>query len=521
MDANEQPQAKITRSIVFVTGEAAPYAKSGGLGDVCGSLPIALAARGHRVMVVMPRYLNGSSDKNYAKALYTAKHIQIPCFGGSHEVTFFHEYRDNVDWVFVDHPSYHRPGSLYGDNFGAFGDNQFRYTLLCYAACEAPLILELGGYIYGQNCMFVVNDWHASLVPVLLAAKYRPYGVYRDSRSTLVIHNLAHQGVEPASTYPDLGLPPEWYGALEWVFPEWARRHALDKGEAVNFLKGAVVTADRIVTVSQGYSWEVTTAEGGQGLNELLSSRKSVLNGIVNGIDINDWNPTTDKCLPHHYSVDDLSGKAKCKAELQKELGLPVREDVPLIGFIGRLDYQKGIDLIKMAIPDLMREDVQFVMLGSGDPVFEGWMRSTESSYKDKFRGWVGFSVPVSHRITAGCDILLMPSRFEPCGLNQLYAMQYGTVPVVHGTGGLRDTVETFNPFGAKGEEGTGWAFSPLTVDKMLWALRTAMSTFREHKPSWEGLMKRGMTKDHTWDHAAEQYEQIFEWAFVDQPYVM
>ncbi|EMS47550.1 Starch synthase 1, chloroplastic/amyloplastic [Triticum urartu] len=467
MDANEQPQAKITRSIVFVTGEAAPYAKSGGLGDVCGSLPIALAARGHRVMVVMPRYLNGSSDKNYAKALYTAKHIQIPCFGGSHEVTFFHEYRDNVDWVFVDHPSYHRPGSLYGDNFGAFGDNQFRYTLLCYAACEAPLILELGGYIYGQNCMFVVNDWHASLVPVLLAAKYRPYGVYRDSRSTLVIHNLAHQGVEPASTYPDLGLPPEWYGALEWVFPEWARRHALDKGEAVNFLKGAVVTADRIVTVSQ----------------------------------------------------------AKCKAELQKELGLPVREDVPLldsqIGFIGRLDYQKGIDLIKMAIPDLMREDVQFVMLGSGDPVFEGWMRSTESSYKDKFRGWVGFSVPVSHRITAGCDILLMPSRFEPCGLNQLYAMQYGTVPVVHGTGGLRDTVETFNPFGAKGEEGTGWAFSPLTVDKMLWALRTAMSTFREHKPSWEGLMKRGMTKDHTWDHAAEQYEQIFEWAFVDQPYVM
>ncbi|XBI07447.1 starch synthase 1, chloroplastic/amyloplastic [Aegilops tauschii subsp. strangulata] len=521
MDANEQPQAKVTRSIVFVTGEAAPYAKSGGLGDVCGSLPIALAARGHRVMVVMPRYLNGSSDKNYAKALYTGKHIKIPCFGGSHEVTFFHEYRDNVDWVFVDHPSYHRPGSLYGDNFGAFGDNQFRYTLLCYAACEAPLILELGGYIYGQNCMFVVNDWHASLVPVLLAAKYRPYGVYRDSRSTLVIHNLAHQGVEPASTYPDLGLPPEWYGALEWVFPEWARRHALDKGEAVNFLKGAVVTADRIVTVSQGYSWEVTTAEGGQGLNELLSSRKSVLNGIVNGIDINDWNPTTDKCLPHHYSVDDLSGKAKCKAELQKELGLPVREDVPLIGFIGRLDYQKGIDLIKMAIPELMREDVQFVMLGSGDPIFEGWMRSTESSYKDKFRGWVGFSVPVSHRITAGCDILLMPSRFEPCGLNQLYAMQYGTVPVVHGTGGLRDTVETFNPFGAKGEEGTGWAFSPLTVDKMLWALRTAMSTFREHKPSWEGLMKRGMTKDHTWDHAAEQYEQIFEWAFVDQPYVM
>ncbi|TVU12437.1 hypothetical protein EJB05_46084, partial [Eragrostis curvula] len=526
----EQAKAEVTHNIVFVTGEASPYAKSGGLGDVCGSLPVALAARGHRVMVVMPRYLNGTNDKNYANAFYTAKHIKIPCFGGEHEVTFFHEYRDSVDWfkrtniavkwVFVDHPSYHRPGNLYGDKFGAFGDNQFRYTLLCYAACEAPLILELGGYIYGQNCMFVVNDWHASLVPVLLAAKYRPYGVYKDARSILVIHNLAHQGVEPASTYPDLGLPPEWYGALEWVFPEWARRHALDKGEAVNLLKGAVVTADRIVTVSKGYSWEVTTAEGGQGLDELLSSRKSVLNGIVNGIDINDWNPATDKFIPSHYSVDDLSGKAECKAALQKELGLPIRPDVPLIGFIGRLDYQKGIDLIKLIIPDLMQDDVQFVMLGSGDPDFEAWMRSTESYFKDKFRGWVGFSVPVSHRITAGCDILLMPSRFEPCGLNQLYAMHYGTVPVVHGTGGLRDTVENFNPFGDKGEQGTGWAFAPLTTENMLWTLRTAVSTYREHKSSWEGLMKRGMTKDFTWDHAAEQYEQIFQWAFIDKPYV-
>ncbi|CAN6202434.1 unnamed protein product [Urochloa humidicola] len=520
MIGKEQARAEVTHSIVFVTGEASPYAKSGGLGDVCGSLPVALAARGHRVMVVMPRYLNGTSDKNYANAFYTEKHIRIPCFGGSHEVTFFHEYRDSVDWVFVDHPSYHRPGNLYGDKFGAYGDNQFRYTLLCYAACEAPLVLELGGYIYGQKCMFVVNDWHASLVPVLLASKYRPYGVYKDARSILVIHNLAHQGVEPASTYPDLGLPPEWYGALEWVFPEWARRHALDKGEAVNFLKGAVVTADRIVTVSKGYSWEVTTAEGGQGLDELLGSRKSVLNGIVNGIDINDWNPATDKHIPFHYSADDLSGKAKCKAELQKELGLPMRPDVPLIGFIGRLDYQKGIDLIKLIMPDLMREDIQFVMLGSGDPELEDWMRSTESNFKDKFRGWVGFSVPVSHQITAGCDILLMPSRFEPCGLNQLYAMQYGTVPVVHATGGLRDTVENFNPFGDNGEQGTGWAFAPLTTENMLWTLRTAISTYREHKSSWEGLMKRGMSKDFTWDHAAEQYEQIFQWAFIDQPYV-
>ncbi|KAK7828164.1 starch synthase 1 [Quercus suber] len=419
----------------------------------------------------------------------------VYCFGGVQEVGFFHEYRDGVDW--------------------------FRFTLLCHAACEAPLVLPLGGFTYGEKCLFLVNDWHASLVPVLLAAKYRPYGVYKDARSILVIHNLSHQGVEPATTYMNLGLPPEWYGAVEWVFPTWARKHALDTGQAVNLLKGAVVTADRLLTVSQGYSWEITTAEGGYGLNGLLSSRRSVLNGITNGIDVAEWDPSSDEHIACHYSAENLNGKAQCKIALQKEVGLPVRPDCPLIGFIGRLDYQKGIDLIRSAIPEIMEEEVQFVMLGSGDPEFEDWMRATESAYKDKFRGWVGFNVPISHKITAGCDILLMPSRFEPCGLNQLYAMRYGTVPVVHDTGGLRDTVENFNPFVQEGHgEGTGWTFSPLTKESMLVALRNATRTYREHKSSWEGLMKRGMQRDYTWENAAIQYEQVFEWAFLDPPYV-
>nr|AJG44455.1 soluble starch synthase [Lilium davidii var. unicolor] len=472
-------------------------------------------------MVVSPRYLNGVSNKEYANVVDLRCHIKIQCFGGEHDVAYFHEYREGVDWVFVDHSSYHRPGNPYGDANGAFGDNQFRFTLLSHAACEAPLVLPLGGYTYGENCLFLVNDWHASLVPVLLGAKYRTHGVYKNARSILVIHNLAHQGVEAATTYQDLGLPSEWYGALEWVFPTWARKHALDKGEAVNILKGAVVTVDRIVTVSQGYSWEITTVEGGYGLNELLSSRKSVLNGVTNGIDVDDWDPSADKYLPFHYSVDDLSGKARCKAALQKELGLPVRNDCPLIGFIGRLDYQKGIDIIRLGMPELMQDDVQFVMLGSGDSDTENWMRSAEAIYRDKFRGWVGFNVPVSHRITAGCDILLMPSRFEPCGLNQLYAMRYGTIPIVHCTGGLRDTVENFNPFANGGEgQGTGWTFSPLSKESMLGALWLAIQTYREHKTSWEGLMKRGMSQDFTWNTAASHYEQVIEWAFLDPPYV-
>ncbi|XP_028550473.1 starch synthase 1, chloroplastic/amyloplastic-like isoform X4 [Dendrobium catenatum] len=376
LDERESSEDKkhtiVQRIIIFVTSEAAPYSKTGGLADVCGSLPIAFAARGHRVMVVSPRYLNGVSDKKYAASFDTGVRIKVPCFGDQPEVGFFHEYRAGVDWVFVDHPSYHRPGNPYGDENGAFGDNQFRFTILCHAACEAPLVLPLGGYTYGQNCFFLVNDWHAGLVPLLLAAKYRPHGVYKDARSILVIHNLAHQGVEPAATYHKLGLPPDWYGAVEWVFPTWARTHALDKGETVNILKGAIVTVDRIVTVSQGYAWEITTGEGGCGLQDLLSNRKSVLNGITNGIDIDEWDPASDKHIPFHYSIDNLSGKvgsllcmqsssfAKCKAALQKELGFAIRSECPVIGFIGRLDYQKGTDLIMMAIPELLQHDIQF-----------------------------------------------------------------------------------------------------------------------------------------------------------------
>ncbi|KAK9071662.1 hypothetical protein SSX86_008091 [Deinandra increscens subsp. villosa] len=514
---------KVTYNIVFVTSEASPYSKTGGLADVCGSLPIALASRGHRVMVVSPRYLHGGpSDEKLAGTTNLNRATKVYCSGGVQQVDFFHEYRKGVDWVFVDHPCYSRPGNPYGDDNGAFGDNQFRFTLLCHAACEAPLVLPLGGFTYGQKCLFLANDWHAGLVPVLLAAKYRPHGIYKDARSIIMIHNLAHQGVEPASTFCNLGLPWEWYGTLEWIFPTWARTHALDTGQTVNILKGAIVTADRILTVSQGYSWEITTPEGGYGLNELLSSRKFVLDGITNGIDVTEWDPSSDKHISSNYTVDDLSGKIACKMALQKELGLPLRPDCVLIGFIGRLDYQKGIDIILSATPALLQDDVQFVMLGSGERQYEEWMSATEEAFKNKFRGWVGFNVPISHKITAGCDILLMPSRYEPCGLNQQYAMRYGTIPVVHETGGLRETVKTFNPCAeeGEGEEGTGWAFSPLTRECMLDALRMAIKTYREHKTSWEGLMRRGMERDCSWDNATVQYEKVFQWVFTDPPYV-
>lgn len=519
-DSDETKRAKTLFNIVFVSAEVAPYSKTGGLGDVCGSLPIALAQRGHRVMVVSPRYMNGVTDAYFEAAFDCQCRIPITCFGATHEVAFFHEFRAGVDWVFVDHSSYHRQGTPYGDTRGTFGDNQFRFTLLCHAACEAPLVLALGGYTYGEKCVFVANDWHAGLVPVLLASKYRRHGVYVNSRCILAIHNLAHQGVEAATSFSNLGVPQEWYGALEWVFPEWARLHALDKGEAVNHLKGAVVTSDRILTVSQGYAWEITTPEGGCGLDKLLGSRAAVINGITNGVDVDDWSPSTDRHLAATYTAGDLAGKAECKAALQRELGLPVRPEVPLIGFIGRLDYQKGPDIVQEGLPELMTDDVQLVMLGSGDTEMEKWMKWAETQYSQKFRGWVGFSIPVAHRITAGCDILLMPSRFEPCGLNQLYAMRYGTIPVAHATGGLRDTIDNYNPDAENGQgSGTGWTFSPLTKDAMVASVWGAIFAFRNDKEGWARMQLRGMEKDMSWTRSALQYEQVFEWAMIDPPY--
>jgi len=332
---------------------------------------------------------------------------------------------------------------------------------------------------------------------------------------------MSHQGVEPASCFDSLGIPGEWFGALEWRFPEWATDHPGDSKEAVNYLKGAIVCADRIVTVSEGYAWEITTAEGGWGLDALLRSRQYKMNGIVNGINLNQWSPATDPYIEANYTADDMEGKAACKEALQTELGLPVRADVPLVGFIGRLDWQKGPDLIFDSMDNVLRHnDVQMVMLGSGVEKYELKMREYENQFHEKFRGWVGFSIEVSHKITAGCDILLMPSRFEPCGLNQLYAMHYGTVPVVHATGGLRDTVEQYNKYANEGEgEGMGWQFSPPTEEAMMDSLYQAIDTFRNDPSAWKSLMKRGMTRDFSWRKSALQYEQVFDWAALDGPY--
>ncbi|XP_047082597.1 soluble starch synthase 2-2, chloroplastic/amyloplastic-like [Lolium rigidum] len=483
-------------NVIVVASECAPFCKTGGLGDVVGALPKALARRGHRVMVIIPKY----GDYAEARDLGVRKRYKVA--GQDSEVTYFHSYIDGVDFVFLEAPPFrHRHNDIYG---GERPDVLKRMILFCKAAVEVPWYAPCGGTVYGDgNLVFIANDWHTALLPVYLKAYYRDNGLMQYTRSVLVIHNIAHQGRGPVEDFFNMDLPEHYIDHFKLYDPAG--------GEHSNVFAAGLKMADRVVTVSHGYMWELKTIEGGWGLHDIINQNEWKLDGIVNGIDTAEWNPKVDVHLHSddytNYTLETLdTGKRQCKAALQRQLGLQVRDDVPVIGFIGRLDRQKGVDLIAEAMPWIAQQDVQLVMLGTGRADLEDMLRRFEGEHRDKVRGWVGFSVQMAHRITAGADILLMPSLFEPCGLNQLYAMAYGTVPVVHAVGGLRDTVAPFDPFG---NAGLGWTFDRADAGRMIDALGHCLNTYWNYKESWRGLQARGMSQDLSWDHAAELYENV------------
>ncbi|XP_047045652.1 soluble starch synthase 2-1, chloroplastic/amyloplastic-like isoform X2 [Lolium rigidum] len=483
-------------NIILVAAECAPWSKTGGLGDVAGALPKALSKRGHRVMAVVPMYGKYEEPQQIGES----KRYQVA--GQDMEVKYHHAYIDGVDFVFVDNPLFHNVESeIYGGNRT---DILKRMVLLCKAAVEAPWCVPCGGFCYGDgNLVFIANDWHTALLPVYLKAYYHDNGFMIYARSVLVIHNIAHQGRGPLDDFSYLDLPSNYMDLFKHYDPFG--------GDHLNIFAAGIKAADRLLTVSHGYAWELKTPEGGWGLHGIISESDWKFQGIVNGIDTADWNPKSDVHLKSdgyaNYSLETVqTGKAQCKAALQKELGLPVRGDVPVIAFIGRLDNQKGVDLIAEAMPWIAGQDVQVILLGTGRQDLEDTLRRLESQHYDRVRGWVGFSVRLAHRMTAGADILLMPSRFEPCGLNQLYAMMYGTVPVVHAVGGLRDTVQQYNPYE---EVGLGWTFENAEANRLIDALGHCLNTYRNYKSSWEGLQRRGMMQDLSWDTAAKCYEEV------------
>ncbi|XP_022159719.1 granule-bound starch synthase 1, chloroplastic/amyloplastic [Momordica charantia] len=430
-------------NMVFVATEVAPWSKTGGLGDVLGGLPPALAARGHRVMTITPRY------DQYKDAWDTNVTVEVQVGDEILTVRFFHCYKRGVDRVFVDHPMFlekvwgKTKSKLYGPKAGVdYDNNQLRFSLLCQAALLAPLVLNLNSnkYFsgpYGEDVVFVANDWHTALLPCYLKTMYQARGIYGSAKVAFCIHNIAYQGRFAFSDFSLLNLPDQFKSSFDftdgYVKPV--------KGRKINWMKAAILESDRVLTVSPYYAQELVSGiDRGVELDSIL--RLTTVTGILNGMDVQEWNPTTDRYIPIKFNAETVAeAKALLKEALQAEVGLPVDRNIPLIGFIGRLEEQKGSDILSSAIPKFIHENVQLVVLGTGKKYLEQQLEELEIKYPDKARGVAKFNVPLAHLINAAADFLIIPSRFEPCGLIQLQAMPYGTIPLVSTTGGLADTV--------------------------------------------------------------------------------
>lgn len=489
-------------NIVVVSSEVAPFSKSGGLADVCGALPAALARRGHRVLTVSPHY--ATLNLGGREARDCGLEVGVHAAGFRHDL----RYRSLSDGIglthlFVDHPMYQR-GGLYGDEHGAFRDNHIRFAVLCRAALEAARRVPLEDGPLGEDVLFHANDWHSALLPMYLEALYRPLGLFPWAGSVLTIHNIAHQGHQPAEHFNDLELAPRWNSqdGLEWY------------GD-LNLLKGGVLTADAITTVSPNFAREIATPAGGFGLDGVIRRRQDDLVGILNGIDTKEWNPREDPHLDTPFDPEDLTGKAQNKAGLQRELGLPVEPRVPLVGSVGRLDPQKGVELLIESIPWLVQQGAQVVVLGSAAAAhghYETALRELEARFPERVRAWIGFSERMAHRIEAGSDMFVMPSRFEPSGLNQFYSLRYGSVPIVRSTGGLVDSVE---PADLEHQRGTGYRFGEFTGHALRDALYLALEDYRHRPEAFAELARRGMRQDHSWNQRVRRYEAIYRHAFA------
>ncbi|CAI0453268.1 unnamed protein product [Linum tenue] len=430
--------------LVFVGAEVAPWSKTGGLGDVLGGLPPAMAAKGHRVMTISPRY------DQYKDAWDTGVEVQVKVLDTVETVRFFHCYKRGVDRVFVDHPLFlarvwGKTGpQIYGPRAGIdYEDNQLRFSLFCQAALEAPRLLNLDGNQsfsgpYGEDVIFIANDWHTALLPCYMKTMYQPQGQYTNAKVAFCIHNIAYQGRFPFSDFSILNLPSQFRGSFDFT-------DGYDKpvrGRKINWMKAGIIESDTVVTVSPYYAEELASGEDkGVELDNIIRAKGII--GIVNGMDVQEWNPSTDKYIDFKYdSTTVMDAKPLLKEALQAEAGLPVDKSIPVIGFIGRLEEQKGSDILVEAIPDFIdKNNVQIIILGTGKKEMERQIMKLEESYPDKARGIAKFSPSLAHLIIAGADFMLIPSRFEPCGLIQLHAMRYGTVPIVASTGGLVNTV--------------------------------------------------------------------------------
>jgi starch synthase len=481
--------------IVFATAEVSPIAKTGGLGDVCGSLPKALARLGHEVVIFMPFYRQARQwfEKNGAPLHQTMPTVPITWANWSAEATFLRSTLPgtSIPLILVANDHFFDRDQLYQGSSDGIDDSLLRYAFFNRAIVRGCELLDLSPDIL--HC----HDWHTALLPLYLHSGLRGGSPqFANTRSIYTIHNLHYQGASDAKTFDVLGLHSRY----------WAP-DALEHFGTLNPMKGAILFADEVTTVSPHYGREIMTAEHGAGLDGVLRAVRSKFTGILNGIDVEEWNPATDPLLPARYSESSLGEKRRNKQALAQELRLPFSDERPIIGAVSRLVGQKGFQLLLPVLERLLGEGAQVVLLGSGETELENAFSLMSMRYPEHCRAWIGFDNALAHRIYAGADMLLMPSIYEPCGLNQMYALRYGTIPVVRMTGGLVDTVTPFD--GRNVGEATGFGFFDATPEALYGATAAAIRGYRE--PSvWKRLQANGMAHDFSWDRSAKTYDALY-----------
>lgn len=473
---------------LFVASEVVPFAKTGGLADVSGALPKALAALGVNVKVVMPRYY--SIDKETLEHIPMALGVGM----GSMGELWAGVYRSylpgsDVEIYFIDHEAFYGRSGLYHEE-EAYADNDIRFVFLSKAALQLSRALDF------RPDIVHANDWHTAALPVLLKTTLRDDAFFKESASVLTLHNLQHQGVFAKGLMDILGVDWRYFNPMQ-----------LEAMDNVNLLKGGIAFCDALTTVSRQYAHEIQTPEFGFGLETHIQAHAHKLYGILNGVDYEEWSPAVDPYIAVRYDSDSLEGKALCKRDLQEKFGLPLREDVPLIGFVGRFVTQKGIELIATVLEGLLAMDIQMVMLGSGEQWAEAFFSDMSGKYPDRFGCHIGYNNALAHQIEAGSDLFLMPSLFEPCGLNQIYSLRYGTLPIVRATGGLDDTIVNYNP---ESGEGNGFKFWYATPDALYHTVQWAVDTYCHHPEAFRAMQLRAMKAHFSWKDAASQYLDIY-----------
>ncbi|MBA3562837.1 MAG: glycogen synthase [Gammaproteobacteria bacterium] len=473
--------------ICFASSELAPFAKTGGLADISAALGRYLHDAGHEVRVFLPLYSSIDHSTLELRPVDAVRDVPLTLGGREFRFSIYRAEIGGPAVHFVHCPAlYNRPG-LYTTG----GDEHLRFILLSRAIIESCQRMAWAPQIF--HC----NDWHTALIPLYLRTIYGWDRLFADSRTLLTVHNVGYQGIFAASILSDTGLGDS--------------AHLLHQDDLaagrINFLKTGLLYADALTTVSPTHAEEIQTDAYGMGLQDILRARSSSLAGILNGVDYAEWDPRTDRHLRYHYSPGNLAGKEKNKQVLLQSLGLPYDRQTPVVGLISRLMLQKGIDLLVQVLPELLgQRDLRFVALGSGEPDYEGFLGALQRRYPRQACFYRGFHTPLAHLIEAGSDLFLMPSLYEPCGLNQMYSLRYGTVPIVRRTGGLADTVEMFEP---RTGTGTGIVFEDYDAAALRWALNVALDLFNDRR-RWRRLQRNGMAQDFSWQRQGARYLEVY-----------